>query len=132
MVRRDLVKIAKDWKIKEFCADPWQMHDLGKQLAEEDGVPVVLVPQRYEKLSVPTKILQGKILDRRIRHDHNPLMTVMVGNTATRPDDRGNVMTSKRKSRGRIDGMQAAINALAQIPVVKPAELQMFFVGGKK
>lgn len=130
IVRRRVAEIAKDWKVKEFCADPWQINqELGPWLVE-DGVPVVLVPQRYEKLSFPMKTLQGKILERRVRHDHNPLMAVMVGNTSTKEDDRRNVMPSKRKSRGRIDGVQALINAIAQIPVAQPAGPQMFFLGG--
>ncbi len=132
MVRRKVAELSKAWKVKEFCADPWQMHDLGKQLGEEDGVPVVLVPQRYEKLSVPMNLLQGKIIERHIRHDHNPLMTVMIGNTATKDDDRGNVMPSKRKSRGRIDGVQAMLNAIAQIPVVSNSAPQFFVLGGSK
>ncbi len=131
IVRRDLAALFKAWKVKEFCADPWQMHDLGEQLAQ-DGVNVVLVLQRYEKLSVPMKILQGKILERRIRHDHHPLMTVMIGNAKAKEDDRGNVMPSKRLSRGRIDGVQALLTGLSQVPVVAPSGIQLFFIGGRK
>lgn len=130
-IRRQLTEIARANKITSLCADPWQMHELGPQLADEDQVPVVLVPQRFEKLSEPMKIVQGKILDRRIRHDHNPLMTVMVGNVVPRSDDKGNVLPSKRRSRGRIDGMQAMLNVIAQIPTGKPAVMQMFFLGGQ-
>jgi phage terminase large subunit-like protein len=129
-VRRQLVEIAKAWKVKEICADPWQMHELGPQLAEEDRVPVTLVPQRFERLSEPMKIVQGKILERRIRHDHNPLMSVVVGNVVPRSDEKGNVLPSKKRSRGRIDGMQALLNAVSQIPHSKPQAFQMFFVGG--
>lgn len=127
-VRREVVTLAREWKAQAFCADPWQMHELGPQLAEEDQIPVVLIPQRFEKLSEPMKILQGKIIDRRVRHDHNPLMTVMVGNVTTRSDDRGNVLASKIKSRGRIDGVSAFVNAIAQIPTATPAV--QFFVAG--
>lgn len=127
-VRREVVTLAREWKAQAFCADPWQMHELGPQLAEEDQIPVVLIPQRFEKLSEPMKILQGKIIDRRVRHDHNPLMTVMVGNVTTRSDDRGNVLASKIKSRGRIDGVSALVNAIAQIPTATPAV--QFFVAG--
>lgn len=130
-VRRQLVELARAWKIAELCADPWQMHELGPQLAEEDKVPVAFVPQRFEKLSEPMKVLQGRVIERRVRHDHNPLMTVMVGNVTPRFDDRGNVMPSKKKSRGRIDGVQALLNVVAQLPTSKPPSYQMFFVGGK-
>ncbi len=130
-LRRDLKEIYQQWKPKALCADPWQMHELGPRLVE-DGLTVILVPQRFEKLSVPTKMMQARMIDRRFRHDHNPLMTVMVGNAAKREDDNANVRLSKRKSRGRIDGMQALCNAISEIPIVKPAEVQMFFLGGQK
>ncbi len=129
-LRRDLKAIYQQWKPRALCADPWQMHELGPRLTE-DGVPVVLVPQRFEKLSVPTKMMQARIIDRRFRHDHNPLMTIMVGNAAKREDDNGNVRLSKRKSRGRIDGLQALANAIAEIPIVKPGAVQVFFLGGQ-
>ena len=128
-VRRQLVAVAREWRVRELCTDPWQMHELGPQLADEDQVPVTFVPQRYEKLSEPMKMLQGRILERRIRHDHNPLMAVMVGNVTARPDDRGNVLTSKRRSRGRIDGVQALLNAVAQIPTATASPVRIFVAG---
>jgi phage terminase large subunit-like protein len=131
-VRRQLVELAHQWRPKSICADPWQMHELGAQLAEEDKVPVVLVPQRFEKLSEPMKALQARIIERRVRHDHNPLMTVMVGNVTPREDENGNVRPSKRKSRGRIDGIQALLNAISEIPIVKAQAPSFFVAGGRK
>ena len=131
-VRRELVAICKVWHPKALCADPWQMHELGAQLAEEDKVPVILVPQRFEKLSEPMKILQGRIIERHVRHDHNPLMALMVGNVKPREDENGNVRTSKRRSRGRIDGVQALINAIAEIPLTKPGGVKVFVAGGRR
>lgn len=129
-VRRQLVAIAKQWKVKAICADPWQMHELGPQMAEEDQIPVSLIPQRFEKLSEPMKMVQGRILDRRFRHNHNPLMSVMVGNVTPKGDERGNVMPSKKRSRGRIDGVSALLNAISEMPTSQQAV--QFFVAGRK
>ena len=130
-VRREVKALCETWKPKGLCADPWQMHELGPQWGDEDHLPVVMVPQRFEKLSEPTKMTQARIINRRIRHDHHPLMTVMIGNAAKREDENGNVRVSKRKSRGRIDGVQAMLNAIAEVPISKPADLQLFFLGGQ-
>lgn len=130
--RREVREIAQQWHVRAICADPWQMHVIGSQWADEDKLPVVLVPQRYEMLSVPNKMLQGRILERRVRHDHNTLMTLMVSNSAWSQDERGNVQLSKRRSRGRIDGPQAVVNAISQMPLKSQAEPQMFFLGGAK
>lgn len=131
-VRRELVDLVRGWKAKAICADPWQMHTMGPQLAEEDNVPVVFVPQRFEKLSEPMKVVQGKIIERHIRHNHNPLMTVMVGNVTPKTDERGNVMPSKRRSRGRIDGISAWLNAVAQMPTSNKSEPKLYFLGGQR
>jgi phage terminase large subunit-like protein len=130
-VRRDVAELAKAWKVVQVCADPWQMREFGPALQDEDKVPVVLVPQNFAMLSQPMKILQGKILQRRIRHDRNPLMTVMVGNVVPREDEKRNVLPSKKRSRGRIDGVQALLNVVAQLPVAKPVTPQLFFLGGR-
>jgi phage terminase large subunit-like protein len=78
------------------------------------------------------KALQARIIERRVRHDHNPLMTVMVGNVKPREDENGNVRPSKRKSRGRIDGIQALLNAISEIPIVKAQAPSFFVAGGRK
>lgn len=130
-VRREVRDLCVQWKPKAICADPWQMHEMGPWWADEDGLPVIFVPQQFGKLSQPTKMLQARIINRRIRHNQHPLMTLMVGNAAKREDENGNVRVSKRKSRGRIDGVQGLLNAIAEMPVAQPAGVQMFFLGGQ-
>jgi hypothetical protein len=46
-------------------------------------------------------------------------------------DEKGNVLPSKKRSRGRIDGPQAALNAITQIIQGKAPNIGVFFVGGK-
>jgi len=128
-VRLDVVELCKRWKVKTVAADPWQMREFAPALAA-DGIQVVLVPQTYPHLSQPMKSLQGRILDRTIRHDRNPLMTVMVANVTPRYDDKGNVLPSKKRSRGRIDGVSAVLNAITQLPTALRPQFAPFFIGG--
>jgi phage terminase large subunit-like protein len=121
-VRRAVAAQAKDWRVKAICYDPWQAAELVQQLQDDDGLPVLAVPQRFATLSEPTKALQALILRRRVRHDANPLLRWMVSNLAVRTDDRENMMPCKKRSRGRIDGLQATITALTQALVKPPAE----------
>lgn len=130
VVRRDVAALAKAWKAKAVCYDPWHAQELVQALQDEDRVVVAPIRQNFEHLNQQMKTLQATILQRRIRHDHNPLMTLMVGNTATREDDKGNVMPSKKRSRGRIDGVQAALNALTQIAVRPHGGLEVYHIGG--
>jgi len=113
-VRHDVAALAKQWKATAICNDPWQAQELVQALQDEDHLKVIPIPQTYALLSQPMKDLQARILQRRVRHNRNPLMTLMVANVIPRIDDKGNVLASKKRSRGRIDGPQATVNALTQ------------------
>ena len=128
-VRRDVVELVREWNVALVCADPWQMRELGPAL-QADHVHVILVPQSFALLSHPMKTLQAAILKRAVRHDHNPLMSIMVASVVPRTDDKANVLPSKKKSRGKIDGVAATLNAMSQLPVARPIAFEPFFLGG--
>lgn len=115
-VRRDVAELARRWNAT-VCFDPWHAPEMVTTLRDADDVPVLAIRQHYELLSPSTKRLQSFILQRRVRHNHNPLMTWMVSNAVPRWDEKGNVILSKKRSRGRIDGPQAIVNAVTQLPI---------------
>lgn len=117
-IRRDVVEIAKEWKVKAVCYDPWHADEMVQAMQDEDHLTLVQVPQRFAMLSEPTKSLQTMILRRRVRHNRNPAMRNHIGNAKTRDDDRENVMLCKKRSRGRIDGAQATCTGLNQVKVL--------------
>lgn len=117
-IRRKVSEIAKEWKVKGVCYDPWHADEMTQLMQDEDKLTMIQVPQRFAMLSEPTKALQKMILMRRARHDRNPAMRWNISNAKPRTDDKENVMLCKRRSRGRIDGAQAACTALNQVSVV--------------
>jgi phage terminase large subunit-like protein len=117
-IRRKVSEIAKEWKVKGVCYDPWHADEMTQLMQDEDKLTMIQVPQRFAMLSEPTKALQKMILMRRARHDRNPAMRWNISNAKPRMDDKENVMLCKRRSRGRIDGAQAACTALNQVSVV--------------
>ena len=130
-VRKAVAKLSKKWKAKAVCYDPWHAPELVQALQDKDGVKCTPIPQGYQMLSPAMKDLQALILKRRIRHDRNPLMTIMVSNVVPRWDEKGNVMPSKKRSRGRIDGVQATIDVLALMAREQQVRPQVFFLGGR-
>jgi len=130
-VRKDVAAMAKAWGVQAVCFDPWHAQELVQNLQDQDGIKMLAVKQGYDLLSPAMKLLQSTILQRRVRHDHNPLMTWMVGNVVPRWDDKGNVIPSKKRSRGRIDGPQATLNVLPQF-LIQPQSPQLFFVGASR
>jgi phage terminase large subunit-like protein len=128
-VRREVAALAKLWHAKAVCYDPWHAPELVQALQDEDGVKCTPIPQSYQMLSSAMKDLQAHVLKRRIRHDHNPLMHIMMSNTIPRADEKGNVMPSKKRSRGRIDGVQATLNVFALMAREQQPQIQVFFMG---
>jgi len=128
-VRHEVAALAKAWKATAICNDPWQAQELVQALQDEDRLKVIPIAQTYAFLSQPMKELQARILQRRVRHNRNPLMTLMVANVVPRGDDKGNVLASKKRSRGRIDGPQATLNALTQLATPKPPQYSLTFLG---
>lgn len=124
-IRRKVVEVAKDWKVKAVCYDPWHADEMTQLMQDEDKLTMIAVPQRFAMLSEPTKASQVLILRRRVRHDRNPAMRNHIGNAKPRIDDRENVMLCKKRSRGRIDGAQAWQTAMNQVKVLTKKKWSM-------
>lgn len=58
------------------------------------------------------KGLAGKI-GSRLRHDAHPVLRWHASNAVARKDAAGNIKLNKEKSRKKIDGMAALVNAIA-------------------
>jgi len=94
-----------DWVVKEICCDPWN----ATQFAQ--------VPQGIKTLSEPTKNFRDLVLQKKIIHNNNPVLTWAMSNAVTREDHNNNIMIDKKKARERIDPVAALINAHARAMV---------------
>ena len=81
----------------------------------EAGVPedqLLAIPQGY-KLNGAVLGLERKLKDGTARHADQALMTWCVGNAVAVKDENDNIRLTKKKSRLKIDGASAAVNAVA-------------------
>lgn len=112
-----LREVIRDWArqlgIRALGLDPWHAGEIGQAWHTVDRLPVVEVPQRMPILAPQTVRLQRILQSGAMAHDHSPLVRWMLSNVVVREDERGHVMPVKRRSRGRIDGVQAILTALA-------------------
>jgi phage terminase large subunit-like protein len=99
--------------IRKVVSDPFNAYKLAIELRDDDSLPVEFLRQGYLSLSPPTKDLLRLIRSGKIRHGGNPVLRWMIDNARVEQDAAGNIKLSKHKSRGKIDGMAALINALA-------------------
>lgn len=107
---------AQMFDLQEICWDPWNSRQISVGMVE-DGYICTEIRQGYQTLSAPTKKLLELVAMGALHHGGHPVLRWQAGCSATITDGRDNKMFSKpdrAKSSSRIDGVSAAVNALAR------------------
>lgn len=112
-VAQQVIRLADRFDIREIAYDRWGASETRLNL-EDAGLTVVEMGQGYASMSAPTKELLGLVLSKKLRHGGHPVLRWMADNLVVRTDPAGNLKPDKEKSRQKIDGMVAAIMALAR------------------
>lgn len=110
-VRAVINECAERFDIKEIGYDPWNASHLVTQLTS-DGRAMVKLGQNLGNLSAPTKRVEGLLLSGLLRHGGHPVLRWNAENVALLRDSNGNYRPHKGKSRERIDGIAALLNAM--------------------
>lgn len=113
-IRKDMRELSKKYQILGLAVDrAYNAAHICQQLIE-DGHNVQPIGQGTFTVCPAAKELETLITSRKFLHYGNPVLRWNVANCIAKiVDDVGNVRPSKVKSTGRIDGVYAAINALA-------------------
>jgi len=111
-IRERLKADAADGAVTEIGYDPWHAMETALDL-EGEGIPVVPVRQGYQSMGEATKRMETLVHEASICHGNDPVLAWMVNNVTLRMDPNENIMPDKARSTGRIDGVVAAIIALA-------------------
>ena len=115
IVRRDINVLNGIYKIKDLAIDRlFNAAQLTTQLMG-DGIDVVPFGQGFASMSAPSKEFEIMILGQRLIHGGNPILRWMASNVAAELDAAGNIKPSKKKSKEKIDGIVAAIMAIARL-----------------
>ena len=112
-MRAQINRVAGEYDLRKLSMDPYHAVKLGIELEQEDGLPVETVRQGFLSLSDPTKQLLRMVLGRQLRHGGNPILRWHASNAVTEVDAAGNTKLNKKKSKKKIDGMAALVNAIA-------------------
>lgn len=111
-IKEKILELSLKHPIVSLGADPWNAAQFLNDL-QKLKIKVQEVNQNLAVLSEPTKLLESMVVDGKLNHDGNPILTWNVKNAAALRDGNDNVRLQKNKSRGRIDGLAALVNALA-------------------
>ena len=99
------------YKVRCIAYDPWGMWDIVPKLSRYER-ELMAYQQNIRYMSVPTKFLESEIRKGTLNFLHNPIMRWMMGNVSIYTDPNANIKLDKAKSRNKIDGVVATVDAI--------------------
>jgi len=104
----DLAEVFSDCIPGQIMFDRWRMDVFQKEI-ERAGLDWPMEPhgQGFKDMSPALDTLEADLLNNRIRHGMNPVLTMCAANAVLTRDPAGNRKLDKHRANGRIDGMVA-------------------------
>jgi phage terminase large subunit-like protein len=123
-VAERLTTLCDDYDVAVIAFDRWRIDVLKAELARVDReLPLKEFGQGFKDMGPALDTVEGELLNGRVRHGGNPVLTWCAANAIAVKDPAGNRKLDKSKATGRIDGMVAlamafgvAVSAEADAP----------------
>lgn len=114
VVAEDMRQLCRDFDVQEIAFDPaLSMYFAGKLI--EEGLPLVEITQRAMFFTPPLLQVENLVLERKLRHDGNPVMTWMVSNLVVKVSKFNELRApTKERPENKIDGPMAMLMALGR------------------
>jgi phage terminase large subunit-like protein len=121
IIARKVAEIDSQTHIVSLAYDRWRINDFKREL-DEIGCAIPLVPhgQGYKDMGPAVDILERIVVQGRLRHGGNPVLSMCAANAIVTKDPAGARKLDKSRSTGRIDGLVAL--AMAFSLTVAPRE----------
>lgn len=103
--------LAKRFKIKKIATDPHMATHFTKKLVDAH-YPVEEITATLNNLSEPRKEMEKMIYDKRIYHDGSMMMSWCISNVCLEITHDGKYKLHKPSASQKIDGVDAAVNAI--------------------
>jgi phage terminase large subunit-like protein len=113
VIEQDVIDDCRIYDVTEVPYDPFQATQLSTRLMAQ-GIPMVEVRPTVLNFSEPMKLLGALVLEGKIRHNGCPILTWMMSNVVCHTDAKDNIYPRKERPENKIDGVVAAIMALAR------------------
>jgi phage terminase large subunit-like protein len=122
-VIRVAVELLQDFDLRLMAYDRWGMKFLQPQL-EREGIelPLEEFGQGFQSMSPAVATLESALLNGKLLHPGNPVLTFHAANAVATSDPAGNRKLDKVKATGRIDGIVALCMALAKASAAQPEQ----------
>ena len=112
-IEADLIDLAARFAIQAVAFDPFQATQLSTRMLAE-GLPMIEVRPTVLNFSEPMKTLEALVLQKKLIHDGDPVLTWMASNVVAHLDVKDNIYPRKERPENKIDGIVALIMALAR------------------
>ena len=114
VVADDLRAICRNHNVQEVAFDPALSMYFATKLVEE-GLPMVEITQRALFFTPPLIQVENLVLERKLRHDANPVMGWMVSNLVVKVSKFNELRApTKERPENKIDGPIAMLMALGR------------------
>lgn len=110
-IEDEILSLHDLYGFQELAFDPAQATQLSTRLLDE-GVPMVELRPSVMNFSEPMKELEALVIDKRIAHDGDPVLSWMISNVVCHTDNKDNIYPRKELPENKIDGVVALISAL--------------------
>jgi phage terminase large subunit-like protein len=114
VVADDLRRLCTEFDVQEIAFDPaLSMYFAGKLI--EEGLPMVEITQRSIFFTPALLQVENLVLEKKLRHDGNPVMTWMVSNLVVKVSKFNELMSpTKERPENKIDGPMAMLMAMGR------------------
>ena len=108
-----LAEITSAYDVRGIAYDRWRIEDLKVILgAEGIDLPLVDFGQGFISMGPAVDAMEVEIIDRRLKHGGNPILTWCIANAVVETNSAGARKISKSKSTERVDGAVALAMAI--------------------
>ncbi len=108
-----ILELSQRVNLVKLYADQRNATDLSQRLLNQHGLPLEYIRQGFLSLNDPTKTLLELAIGHKIRHGGHDILKWHMSNSVASVDAAGNYKLDKKRSRSKIDGASALVNAIA-------------------
>lgn len=132
VISDDIIELQKKYDLKSISYDRrYFHHTVARRLTETSHEFCHDIPQDVATLNFPMRELAGMIKAAQLEHFNNPIMKWMMGNVIVYTDSSGNIKPDRKKSRFKIDGVAAMLNAFCEYKTFEGQEIDLTFTAIK-
>ncbi len=112
-IESELLKDSAQFCVDEVAYDPFQATQLSTRLMGK-GMTMVEMRPTVLNFSEPMKQLEALVLQKKVVHNGDPILSWMISNVVCHHDQKDNIYPRKEREENKIDGVVALIMALGR------------------